>query len=676
MITLPAIDTETHRVGMVRSFGLLGKLPPIQHQEVAALARRLAGAAWGLVTLVDSERLWLSGGGDDLGLDHCRWSSFCTHTIAQPDQNLWVEDAQADFRFAGLPAVVDEPRIRFYAGVPILVNDHAVGTVCVFDAEPRRPDQELLRHLTSLATIVGEDLSQRHRSQALKTALAASADALIDCDNTGQIVGWSEGAEHLFGFTVLEAVGRNIDIIIPADKKADHNRGFDHWRRHGGGRLGRRLELIACHKDGRPVEIELWMSLVIRRGVPHIHANIRDISERQAQARALEVARAEAQAASEAKSTFLANMSHELRTPLNGVIGVIDLLTGTALTQPQQELAELIKSSSVHLNRLIGDILDLAKIEAGELVISSSELFIPGVVDEVVRVSEVLAQEKGLVVQTTVAADASVAVLGDPVRLKQVLSNLVSNAVKFTESGSIRISVLRVGREFRFEVQDTGIGFGESEREGLFSRFQQADGTITRRYGGSGLGLAISRDLVAAMGGTIDCVSTKGVGSTFWFSVPLSPTETPLATPAEEVNELVSAGRVLVVDDNATNRRVAALLLGAAGLEVVCVEDGDQAVEAFMTASFDAIFMDMMMPVMDGLTATMAIRDIERRNALTRTAIIMLTANTLAEHVAASLDAGADLHLPKPLSAASLMTALSQVLSAEGNQAAAVQRVA
>lgn len=662
MITLPSIDRETHRVDMVRSFGLLDKLPPAQHQEIAAFARRLAHTASGLVTLVDSERVWLSGGADDLASNHCRWSSFCTHTIAQPDRAMWIEDTRNDFRFAKLPAVTGDPHIRFYAGVPIVVNGYAVGTVCVFDPEPRPYDGRLIEHLESLTKILAEDLSARHRSQALKSALAASADALIDCDDTGQIVGWSDGAERLFGYSMIEAVGRNIDLIVPAELKAAHNRGFQHWRRHGGGRLRRRIELVACRKDGSPMEIELWMSVVHKRGVPQIHSNIRDISDRKAQSRALEAAKAEAQAASDAKSMFLANLSHELRTPLNGVIGVVDLLSKTSLSGHQQELVDIIRTSSTQLGRLIGDVLDLAKIESGELVLATSEMRVSDVLKSVTDLSTLRAQEKGLALTANLAADAASPVVGDPLRLKQVLSNLVSNAVKFTEAGSVSISVSRSGDDYRFEVRDTGIGFDETHRQTIFGRFQQADSTITRRFGGSGLGLAISRDLVIAMGGEIGCASTEGAGSAFWFTVPLASAPPASDRLDEASGDPPAAGRVLVVDDNATNRRVAELLLHAIGMEVVCAEDGNEAVEAFLSASFDAILMDMMMPVVDGITATMAIRDIERRNGLARTAIIMLTANILPQHIAASLEAGADLHLPKPLSAASLFEALSKVL--------------
>ena len=665
MIKLPPIEHEQLRVDMVRSFGLLNESRPPQHEEIAALARSLAHAQWGLVTLIDSERLWLTGGIADLGADHCRWESFCTHVIADPEHLLWVEDAREDFRFAKLPSVLSEQPVRFYAGAPVLVNGYAVGTVCVFDSTPRTHDAVLTRQLNSLAKIVGEDLAARHRSQSLRGALEASADAVIDCDNRGQIASWSKGAEQLFGFSALEAVGSSIAIIIPDDQKAAHSRGFAHWRQHGGGRLGRRIELAACRKDGTSVDIDLWMSVVHQRGIPFIHANVRDISQRKAHALALEAATREAQAASEAKSMFLANMSHELRTPLNGVIGVVDLLDQTPLSDHQRELTRIIKSSSDHLGRLIGDILDLGRIEAGELAIVQTQMLIADVVDDIRNSAELAAQEKGLAVVVDIAPDTAAPVLGDPMRLKQVLTNLVSNAIKFTGSGAVSVSVTCIGDDYRFEVRDTGIGFAEDQREAVFGRFQQADGTITRRFGGSGLGLAISRDLVIAMGGKIDCRSEQGRGASFWFTVPL-PQARELQVLAEEAAvDVSSAGRALVVDDNATNRRVAELLLQAIGLDAVCVEDGNQAVEAFMVGTYDVILMDMMMPVMDGIAATMAIRDLESRGGLPRTAIIMLTANILPQHIQASLDAGADAHLPKPLGANALLTALSEVLGSD-----------
>jgi PAS domain S-box-containing protein len=661
MITLPTSADETRRVDMVRSFGLLDQARAPQHDEIAVLVRELADARWAVVSLVEAERVWFSGAANDPGTSTCRWASFCTHAVANPTETTWIADTRQDFRVSQYASVTGEPHIRFYAGAPVLVNGHAVGTVCVFDPAPRAYDPTLAKALKRLAAIVAEDLAARHREQAMRNALLASADALIECNDHGVITTWSDSASALFGFSPDEAIGSNVNIIIPQEMKGAHNRGLEQWRLRGGARVGRRIELPACRKDGSRVDIELWMSIAHVNGIPHIHANIRDISERTAQAAALRLARTEAEAANEAKTTFLTNMSHELRTPLNGVIGVVDLLSQTQQSIYQQELTAIIRTSSDQLRRLIGDILDLARIEAGEVVLNEAPLSLADMTDDVTAVAGLVAEEKGVVVRRVLSPNLPAHVLGDGLRLKQVLTNLVANAVKFTEAGAVTLRLDREGDSYRFEVTDTGIGFDPEQRTSIFGRFQQADGTITRRFGGSGLGLAICSELVAAMGGTLDCHSVAGEGSTFWFTLTLDEVDGTSAEAELTVEDTIGLGRVLVVDDNPTNRRVAQLILQTIGAEVHCAEDGEQAVAAYASGPFDVILMDMMMPVMDGASATRAIRGLEAEKDLPRTPVIMLTANSLPEHVEASLAAGADLHLPKPMNPQSLFDALGKV---------------
>lgn len=665
MITLPTTERELNRVDMVRSVGLLDQSRPTQHDEIALLARELADSRWALVTLVDAERVWFSGAANYPGADSCRWSSFCTHVISTPDHTTWIADARKDFRFSHSASVVGGPGLRFYAGAPVLVNGYAVGTVCVFDPAPRAFDASLCRSLERLAAVVAEDLAARHREQALRTALAESADALIECDEHGTITGWSDDSGAVFGFSSTEALGSNITIIVPPDQKVAHSRALERWRLGGTARVGRRLEFSACRKDGSRIDIELWMSVAQVRGIRQIHANIRDISERTAQAADLRRAIKGAEAANRAKTTFLTNMSHELRTPLNGVIGVVDLLSRTPQSDHQRELTSIIKASSDQLRRLIGDILDLARIESGELILHEAPISLSDLIADVAAVARLAAEEKGITLHTELDPCLADQVLGDALRLKQVLTNLVANAVKFTAAGRIAIRVVRSGDIYRFEVSDTGIGFDPDQREILFGRFQQADGTITRRFGGSGLGLAICSELVTAMGGELDCQGTTGEGASFWFTVPLVEVHVPVPDTVRTVDQVQGHGRVLVVDDNPTNRRVAELILQTIGVQVTCVEDGQQAVEAFLASPFDAILMDMMMPVMDGTTATRTIRGIEGDTGLARTPIIMLTANSLPDHVEASLDAGADLHLPKPITPDALFGALATVRPSE-----------
>ncbi len=668
MITLPDADRENSRVEMVRSFGLIGEPRPAIHDEVAALARDLSGASTALVSLVDSQRNWFAGIANFPDADQCRWDSFCTHVVAAPDELLWVEDARTDFRFANNPYVLNEPFLRFYAGMPIVVNGFPVGSLCVLDSQPKAYDPVFVRQLERLARIVGDDLANRHQVRSLRQSLLASADALIDCDDHGVITDWSAGAERLFGFARAEALGKRINIIIPPDRAEAYDRGFEHWRRSGAARLERRIELLAQRKDGSPVDIELWMSVTHIHGVRHIHSNVRDITERKQDAAELLAAKVEAEAANKAKSTFLANMSHELRTPMNGVVAVADLLAKTGLNPQQSELVSIIQSSSGQLLRLIGDILDLSRIESGEMVLVSSPMSLRDLIREVTGGLEVAASEKHLSLSVSIDPAVSEQVEGDATRLKQVLTNLVSNAIKFTESGSVTVTVRRAGEDVRFEVHDTGIGFSEEQRAVIFERFQQADGSITRKFGGTGLGLAISRELVAVMGGELDCCGSTGEGASFWFTLPLRPVAT-VAAPVENAAEVhTTNSRALVVDDNATNRRVAELLLQSVGTDVVSVEDGQQAVDAFRRERYDVILMDMMMPVMDGLAATETIRQIEAEQRLRHTPIIMLTASSLPEHITASMDAGADLHLLKPINAAALFDALNVVGNAEPDE--------
>lgn len=344
-----------------------------------------------------------------------------------------------------------------------------------------------------------------------------------------------------------------------------------------------------------------------------------------------------------------------------------DALGQRDLNADEHEMVEVIRSSGATLERLLSDILDSARIESGQVTIETAPFHLGRAVHDVAALWRVPAEAKGVAVVAHVNAGLDHMVEGDAVRVRRVLTNLVSNALKFTTEGEVTLAV-ETGEEgdVRFTVTDTGVGFDEEQKARIFGRFQQADGSITRRFGGTGLGLAISRELVELMGGWLECDSTPGQGSRFWFEIPL-----PQVAEASEVVEKVQPVgdvrehplRVLLADDHPANRKVIEIMLAATAMELVAVEDGALALETFKREAFDLVLMDMQMPVMDGLTATAAIRAFEAQAGRLPTPILMLTANAMAEHVEAGRAAGADGHLTKPLTLAALFDGIAQAVA-------------
>jgi signal transduction histidine kinase/ActR/RegA family two-component response regulator len=388
------------------------------------------------------------------------------------------------------------------------------------------------------------------------------------------------------------------------------------------------------------------------------------------QAHRLNVARLAAHAASEAKSRFIANMSHEIRTPMNGVLGVLHILRGGDLDPDSRRMVEEAMASGVLLQGLLNDVLDLSRIEEGRLELDPHPLDPAAALREVVALFDAQAAKKGVSLRATLTG-APVQVIGDGLRLRQVMLNLVSNAVKFSSRGEIAVGLtLTLGRDteacrLHFEVIDQGVGIPRKVQHAIFGRFTQADGSVSRRFGGSGLGLSICQALVDLMGGEIGFTSAEGEGSTFWFEMvlPLAAVEPMVEAPeAEDADIRLEGVRALIVEDNATNRLVATRLLEALGLAVETACDGAEGLEAARLGTFDLILMDIQMPVMDGISATRAIRSLDGPPG--QVPILGLTANVLASQKRSYLEAGMDDVVDKPINPGVLFERIALTLKA------------
>ena len=408
-----------------------------------------------------------------------------------------------------------------------------------------------------------------------------------------------------------------------------------------------------------------------------LNANLKgEIQQRRAVEQELTGARREAEAASAAKSQFLSSMSHEIRTPLNGVLGMAELLQQTRLDGEQARYVGAITASGRALHGLLGDILDLSKIEEGQVQLEHIDFDLQELLAETADVYRELASTRGLVLRAQLQACAG-RVNGDPGRLRQVLSNLLGNAIKFTERGEVRLQVQTLpappgdGRSWqRFTVEDDGPGIAPLALARLFQRFVQADISTTREYGGSGLGLVICRRLVELMGGTIQVHSEPGKGSRFWFDLPLATPTQALAAPRRVAKAVTPIhARVLVAEDNQVNQQVIRGLLGHLGVQVTLVDNGALALQHVQEEAFDLVFMDCQMPLMDGFEATRRIRAWESsQGAHSPLPVIALTANALSGDREACLAAGMNDYVAKPITMASLGKVLRSYLNLQDNQ--------
>ncbi|SMH54289.1 response regulator [Azospirillum agricola] len=509
-------------------------------------------------------------------------------------------------------------------------------------------------------------------------------DGIITIDERGVILRWSPAATRMFGYSAEETVGSNVSMLMPEPHHSAHDGYLRHFRDTGEAKIiGIGRETVGRRKNGEVFPLELSISQVQLGDERLFTGIVRDVTERKRVQQELEEAVRGADAANRAKSAFIANVSHEVRTPLNAIIGMAHILMRAGMERAQHDQATKILNAGRSLLSIINDILDFSKVEAGQLTIEAIELELERVLQDVADMVVEKAAAKGLELVVDIGADVPLRLVGDPLRLGQILLNYVNNAIKFTESGEIKVTVRRDGGaggdepsegrvRLRFAVSDTGIGLSEEARGRLFQPFQQADASTTRRFGGTGLGLVISKRLAEMMGGSVGVESRPGEGSVFWFTASLG-----VAAGASDRQAAAPAGlrgrRALVIEDNDSTRTVICDMLRSMTFEVEGAEGGSEAVEATRAAlaagkPFDIVFADWRMPGMDGIDAVRAIRALHAQDPASAVdpAFVLVTAYGGAEIMHRAARASVDEILVKPVNPSVLLDAASRALGIVG----------
>jgi PAS domain S-box-containing protein len=595
------------------------------------------------------------------------------------DRVIAAHDARTDPRTCEFTATyLQQHDIRAMLDVPLRQGDAVSGVLCVEHVgSPRTWTIDEQNFAVSTANLIAVAIADERRREALKRLAESDAtahlildtahDGFVGMDSAGAIVTWNAQAERTFGWSRAEALGRNLaDTIIPTAYREAHTQGMKRFHATGEAPVvNKRLELRGLHRDGHEFPIEITITLPMRRGDGYFFgAFLRDISDRRERDDQLRSAKEAAEAATRAKSEFLANMSHELRTPLNGVIGYAQLLQrDRTLTGTQREALDAISKCGSHLLDLINDVLDLSKIEAGFIEIDETATDLVQLTTDLQHVVGDTARRKGVTLEMAIASDVPRVVVLDGRHLRQVLLNLLGNAIKFTSRGDVRLGIARDedGR-LAFEVSDTGIGIEPEALREIFDAFTQTK--TGAAAGGTGLGLTISQHLLRRMGGELNVESVPGEGSRFFFALPLVPgkDEATSSDPGVLSQPTLDARlapeqhvTALVVDDSTVSRRILASLLESVGCQVITATGGLEGIDLARRHHPDVIFMDVKMADLDGFSAT---RRLATDGVTAAIPVIAVTASAFGDTRQAAKDAGCAAYLPKPVRAEALFAVL------------------
>ncbi|MCE3297134.1 MAG: hypothetical protein K0R65_2848 [Crocinitomicaceae bacterium] len=646
-MTHPVPENEQERLKVLQDYRILDSQREEEFDRLVRLALTICDVPIALISLIDKDRQWFKA---VIGLEDSETSrddSFCQYTILQ-DEMLIVKDALEDDRFRDNALVVDDPNIRFYAGKRLLdPQGFALGSFCVIDRVPRelsKNQQEVLKILADEAVYQIVARRERENLRKFENLFQLSDDLMWVMKKDGTLV----ECNPEFHRVTQEQNGQelNINTWLGPDDRQNLERRIEQLS--AGNAKFTDTFLLNLRGFELPQHTQWNVSWDENSGLVYVIA--RNITESIRLNEELRKAKELAERNAEAKDLFLANMSHEIRTPLNAIIGFSNLMEETRMDKEQREFTSIVQRASHHLLSIINDILDFSKIESGQITIEKIPFSLREVATDVCNLLKYKAEEKKIELKKWIDPALPENLNGDPTRINQVIMNLMGNALKFTESGEVSLSVNVISDSaeectVELNIADTGIGIPEDKLHGIFERFTQANTDTTRKFGGTGLGLSISKSLVELQGGRISVASEINHGTVFTVQLAFTKVsaEQKAFTPPEKMADEKQI-QILLVEDNIQNQKLAIKVMSNFGFHVELAENGQIAVDRLKEERFDLVVMDLQMPVMDGYRAT----EIIRQELKMDIPIIAMTAHSLVGEKQKCLDIGMDEYIPKP----------------------------